>query len=110
MLFRLPLVATSIIRGEEPSMDPPGLTRTWPSYLPHSLLLMIGGFQSHVTCYGTRKASESVLMRWMSIEPIIQSEVTQKEKSKYHILMHIFGIWKDGTDEPICRAAVETQT
>ena len=38
-----------------------------------------------------RYAFESVLMRWMNLEPIIQSEVTQKEKDKY-ILMHIFGI------------------
>ena len=28
-------------------------------------------------------------MRWMNLEPIIQSEVSQKEKDKYHILMHI---------------------
>ena len=33
---------------------------------------------------------ESVLMRWMNLEPIIQSEVSQKEKVKYHILMHIY--------------------
>ena len=37
-----------------------------------------------------RNTSESVLMRWMSLEPIIQSEVSQKEKDKYHILMHIY--------------------
>jgi len=30
-------------------------------------------------------ASESVLMRWMNLEPIIQSEVSQKEKNKYCI-------------------------
>ena len=35
---------------------------------------------------------ESVLMRWMILEPIIQSEVSQKEKDKYHILMHNYGI------------------
>ena len=35
---------------------------------------------------------ESVLMRWMNLEPIIQSEVSQKEKEKYRILMHIYGI------------------
>ena len=35
---------------------------------------------------------ESVLMRWVNLEPIIQSEVSQKEKDKYHILMHIYGI------------------
>ena len=35
---------------------------------------------------------ESVLMRWMKLEPIIQSEVSQKEKHQYSILTHIFGI------------------
>ena len=35
-------------------------------------------------------AFESVLMRWMSIKPIIQSEASQKEKDKYHILTHIY--------------------
>ena len=39
-----------------------------------------------------RNAFESVLMRWMNLEPIIQSEVSQKEKDKYHILMHIYRI------------------
>ena len=34
-----------------------------------------------------------------------QSELSQKEESQYHILMHIYGIQEDGTDEPICRAA-----
>ena len=33
-----------------------------------------------------------VLMRWMNLEPIIQSEVSQKEKDKHHILTHIYGI------------------
>ena len=36
--------------------------------------------------------SESVLMRWINQEPIIQSEVSQKEKGKYHILMRIYGV------------------
>ena len=40
----------------------------------------------------TRNISESVLMRWMKLEPIIQSEVSQKEKQQYSILMHIYGI------------------
>ena len=35
---------------------------------------------------------ESILMRWMELEPIIQSEVSQKEKHKYSILTHIYGI------------------
>ena len=39
-----------------------------------------------------RKAFESVLMRGMNLESIIQNEVSQKEKDKYHILTHIYGI------------------
>ena len=39
-----------------------------------------------------RNESESVLVRWMILEPIIQSEVSQKEKNKYCILMHVYGI------------------
>ena len=35
---------------------------------------------------------ESVMMRWMNLEPIIQSELSQKEKDEYHIIMHIYGI------------------
>ena len=41
-----------------------------------------------------RNTFESVLMRWMNLEPIIQSEVSQKEKHKYHILMHIYSLEK----------------
>ena len=57
-----------------------------------------------------RNISESVLMRWMNLEPIIQSEVSQKEKDKYHILIHIYGINKNGNEEFIYRAAVENHT
>ena len=39
-----------------------------------------------------RNAFESIVVRWMILEPIIHSEVSQKEKNKYHILMHIYGI------------------
>ena len=39
-----------------------------------------------------RNALQSVLMRWMNLESIIQSEVSQKKKDKYYILMHIYGI------------------
>ena len=39
-----------------------------------------------------KNAFESVLMRWMKLEPIIQSEVSQKEKHQYSILMYIYGI------------------
>ena len=56
------------------------------------------------------EAFESVLMRWMKLESIIQSEVSQKKKDKYHILMHIYGIQKNGAEEVIYRAAMEKQT
>ena len=39
-----------------------------------------------------KNAVESVLMRWMKLEPVIQSEVSQEEKHQYSILMHIYGI------------------
>ena len=39
-----------------------------------------------------KNAFESVLMRWMKLEPIIQSEVSQKDKHQYSILMHIYEI------------------
>ena len=39
-----------------------------------------------------KNAFESVLMKWMKVEPIIQSEVSQKEKHQDSILMHIYGI------------------
>ena len=39
-----------------------------------------------------RNTFESVLMRRMNLEPIIQSEMSQKEKDKYHILTHIYGL------------------
>ena len=44
--------------------------------------------------YSTIKKNtfESVLMRWMKLEPVIQSEVSQKEKHQYSILTHIYGI------------------
>ena len=57
-----------------------------------------------------RNEFESILVRWVNLEPIIPSEVSQKEKNKYRLLTHIYGISKDGTDEPTCRAAVEMQT
>ena len=56
-----------------------------------------------------KNAFESVLMRWMKLEPIIQSKVIQKEKFQYSILMHIYGIYKDGNDDRICETAKEIQ-
>ena len=53
-------------------------------------------------------AFESVLMRWMKLEPIIQGEASQKEKHQYSILMHIYGIQKDDNNDPICETARDT--
>ena len=39
-----------------------------------------------------KNSFESVLMRWMKLEPIILSEVSQKDKDQHSILTHIFGI------------------
>ena len=64
-----------------------------------------------------------IIMRWMKLEPVIQSEVSQKDKEHYSILTHtythththiyiyiyIYGIQKDGNDNPICKTEKETQ-
>ena len=44
----------------------------------------------------------------MKLESVIQSELCQKQKNKYCILMHVYGIQKNGTDELMCRAGIET--
>ena len=56
----------------------------------------------------TNNSFESVL-RWMKLEPIIQSEVSQKDKDQYSILTHIYGILKDGNNHPISKTEKETQ-
>ena len=39
-----------------------------------------------------RSETELFVVRWMDLESVIQSEVSQKEKNKYHMLTHIYGI------------------
>ena len=56
-----------------------------------------------------RNTFESVLTRWMILEPIIQSEVSQKEKHKYRILTHICETQKNGTEKFIYRAAMRNR-
>ena len=51
----------------------------------------------------------SFVQMWMDTESVLQSEVSQKEKNKYRILMHVCGIQKIGTDIPTSRAEIETQ-
>ena len=52
-----------------------------------------------------KNAFESVLMRWMKMEPIIHREISWKAKHQYSILTHIYGICNDGNNDPICRTA-----
>ena len=59
--------------------------------------------------YIKKNTFESVLMRWIQLEPIIQSEVSQKEKHQYGILTHIYVIYKDGNDDPVSKPAKKTQ-
>ena len=57
------------------------------------LLAVQGTLKSLLQHHSSKKNTfESVLMRWMKLEPIIQSEASQKEKHQYNILMHIYGI------------------
>ena len=56
-----------------------------------------------------KNAFESVIMRWMKLEPVIESEVSQKEKHQYGILTHIYGIYKDDNGDPTCETAEQTQ-
>ena len=46
----------------------------------------------------------------MNLDPIMQNDVNQKQKDNYCIVMQIYENQKDGTDNPICRAAKEMQT
>ena len=62
----------------------------------------------YIHTMGYYSAFESGLMRWMNLEAIIQSEVSQKKKGKYCMLTHLYGIYKNGTKDPTCRAAKET--
>ena len=57
----------------------------------------------------TKNTFESVRMRWMKLEPLLQSEGRQKETHQYSTLTHIYGIQKDCKDDPICERAKETQ-
>ena len=61
--------------------------------------------------YSAIKRNEigSFVEMWMDLENVIQSAVSQKEKNKYRILTHICGTWKNGIDEPVFRAEIESQ-
>ena len=69
------------------------ITRIWkqPRYpLADEWIRKIDAMEYYSTI--KKNTFESVLMRWMKLEPIKQSEVSQKEKYQYSILTHIYGI------------------
>ena len=97
-LFRILCTARrsnqSILKEISPECSLEGLIlKLKLQYFGH-LMLRADSFEKTMDYYSaiTKNAFESVLMRWMKLEPIIQSEVSQKEKHQYNILMHIYGI------------------
>ena len=57
-----------------------------------------------------KNKSESVLARGMNLEPIIQSEVNQKEKKQTSYINPYIWYLENGINKPICRVRIETQT
>ena len=55
-----------------------------------------------------RNEIELFVVRWVDLKSVKQSEVSQKEKNEYRMLMHIYGILKSGTDEPSGRTGIKT--
>ena len=68
----------SVVGGEPPMNDVP--LKLWYIYTTE--------YYSAIK----KNTFELVLMRWMKLEPIIQSEVSQNDRHQYSILMHIYGI------------------
>ena len=73
-------IARTWKQPRHPSADE-WIRKLWYIYTMDYLLLSI-----------KKNAFESVLMRWMKLEPIIKSEVNQKEKHQYSILINMYGI------------------
>ena len=59
-----------------------------------------------------RNETELLVVRWMDLESVIQSEVSQKKKNKYCMLTHIYGIKrkKNSHEEPRDKTGIKTQT
>ena len=60
-----------------------------------------------------RNKTELFVVRWMDLGTVIQSEVSQKEKNKYHMLTHIYGIKKKKkkrSEEPRSKMGIKMQT
>ena len=69
-------------------------TRKQPRYPSTDEWIRKLGYTYKMEYYSAIKSNtfELVLVRWTNLEPIIQSEVSQKEKDIYSILTHIYGI------------------
>ena len=58
-----------------------------------------------------RNEIELFVVKWMDLESVLQSELSQKEKNKYRMLTHTYGIKKkNGSEEPRGRTGIKTQT
>ena len=58
-----------------------------------------------------RNKIELLVVGWLYLQTVIQSEVSQKEKNRYHMLTHIYGILKKNcSDKPRDRVGIKTQT
>ena len=72
------------------------ITRTWKQpkcpltdeWIKHRWHIYTMGYYSAIK----RNETELFVVRWMDLESVIQSEVSQKEKNKYHMLTYIYGI------------------
>ena len=73
----------------------PGIKPTSPALASRFFTTEIPGKPMEYYSIIKRNEYESVLVRWMNLEPVIHSEVSQKEK-KYCIVMHIYVIYKNG--------------
>ena len=67
---------------------------SWVSCIRDRFFTHWATWESPMECYSAikRNTFESVLRRWMDLEPIIQSEVSQKETDKYRVLTHIWDL------------------
>ena len=79
-LLPLPIFVDQENKSGSGFLDPKELSKLWYIYTME--------YYSAIK----KNSFESVLMRWMKLEPIIHSEVSQKEKHQYSILTHIYGI------------------
>ena len=72
------------------------IARTWsqPKYPPTDEWIKKMWHIYTMEYYSAIKRNETELfaLRWMDLESVKQSEVSQKEKNKYHMLTHIYGI------------------